>query len=200
MPVGNPPSVAVQPRGARGLFECAHGPVRGISHNTANAWLSVLESGFLCCRLPAWHRNINKQIVKAPKLHFFGTGLVCHLLGIKEPEQLRHHPLRGAVFETWVLSELYKQRVHQGEVPQWFHFRESRGIEVDFVEPLTERIRLVDAKSGETVGGDYFQAMEALERLLASRGASEKIEKQLVYGGSEAFLRAGVQVVPWNDL
>jgi predicted AAA+ superfamily ATPase len=172
----------------------------GVSHNTANAWLSVLESSFLCCRLSAWHRNTTKQIVKAPKLHFFDTGLVCYLLGINEPAQLRHHPLRGAVFETWVFSELYKKRIHLGETPQLFHFRESRGIEVDFIEPLADRMRLVEAKSGETLGSDYFQALHALGNLLMEKGASEKIEKQLVYGGSEPSVRGGVQVVPWNAL
>ncbi len=178
----------------------ALGADAGISHNTASAWLSVLESSFLCCRLAAWHRNTKKQIVKAPKLHFFDTGLVCYLLGIKEPAQLRHHPLRGAVFETWVFSEIYKRRVHQGDVPQLFHFRESRGIEVDFIETQGDRTLLVEAKSGETIGGDYFQAMQALENLLVDSGADEKIDKRLVYGGSEAAVRDGVQVVPWNIL
>jgi predicted AAA+ superfamily ATPase len=104
------------------------------------------------------------------------------------------------VFETWVFSELYKKRIHLGEVPQLFHFRESRGIEVDFIEPLADRTLLVEAKSGETIGSDYFQAMHALEKLLADKGTDEKIEKQLVYGGGEAVVRGGVQVVPWNAL
>ena len=172
----------------------------GVSHNTAKAWLSVLESSFLCCRLPAWHRNLKKQIVKAPKLHFFDTGLVCYLLGIKEPAQLRHHPLRGAVFETWVFSELYKMKIHVGGTPQLFHFRESRGIEVDFIEPQTERIVMVEAKSGETIASDSFDAMRALEKRLVEKGANETIEKQLVYGGSETFVRDGVQVTPWDAL
>lgn len=185
---------------AQELKLSALGADAGISHNTANAWLSVLESSFLCSRLPAWHRNINKQIVKAPKLHFFDTGLVCYLLGIQEPAQLRHHPLRGAVFETWVFSELYKKKIHRGEVPQLFHFRESRGIEVDFIESQANRTVLVEAKSGETVGSDYFHAMHTLEKLLVDRGVSEKIEKQLVYGGSKAVVRNGVEVVPWDRL
>jgi uncharacterized protein len=185
---------------AQELKLSALGADAGVSHNTANAWLSVLESGFLCCRLPAWHRNINKQIVKAPKLHFFDTGLVCYLLGIKEPEQLRHHPLRGPIFETWVFSELYKQKIHRGETPQLFHFRESRGIEVDFIEPATDRILMIEAKSGETLGSDYFQKLNALEALLENKGIREKIEKQLVYGGREALVRSGVRVIPWNEL
>ncbi len=185
---------------AQELTLSALGADAGISHNTANAWLSVLESSFLCCRLPAWHRNLKKQIVKAPKLHFFDTGLVCYLLGIKEPAQLRHHPLRGAVFETWVFSELYKQKIHQGETPQLFHFRESRGIEVDFIEPTTDRILMVEAKSGETIASDSCDAMQALEKLLVDKNANEIIEKQLVYGGSEPSVRSGVRVVPWNAL
>ncbi len=185
---------------AQELKLSALGADAGVSHNTASAWLSVLESSFLCCRLPSWHRNLKKQIVKAPKLHFFDTGLVCYLLGITEAAQLRHHPLRGAVFETWVFSELYKRRIHHGEVPQLFHFRESRGIEVDFIEPCADRIVLLEAKSGETVGSDYFHAVHALEKLLVNEGDRVQIEKQLVYGGLESSTRGGVKVIPWNAL
>jgi hypothetical protein len=46
----------------------------GVSHNTAKAWLSVLEACFISTSALAWHRNIRKQIVKAPKLHFLDTG------------------------------------------------------------------------------------------------------------------------------
>ncbi|NQU65699.1 MAG: ATP-binding protein, partial [SAR324 cluster bacterium] len=86
----------------------------GVAHNTIRSWLSVLETSYIIHRLPAWHANIRKQIVKAPKLHFFDSGLVCYLLGIHEPEQLRHHPHRGAIFESWVVSEIYKYSVHSG--------------------------------------------------------------------------------------
>ena len=86
----------------------------GVSHNTVRAWLSVLETSYIIHRLPAWHLNIRKQVVKAPKLHFFDSGLACYLLGIREPEQLRLHPLRGAIFESWVIAEIYKAYVHRG--------------------------------------------------------------------------------------
>ena len=74
----------------------------GVTHNTARAWLTLLEASFLVVRLQAWHPNLRKQLVKAPKLHCLDSGLACALLGIKEPEQLRHHSLRGAVFESWM--------------------------------------------------------------------------------------------------
>jgi predicted AAA+ superfamily ATPase len=65
---------------AQELNLSALGSDAGVSHNTAGAWLSVLESSFLCFRLPAWHRNRKKQLIKAPKLHFFDSGLVSYLL------------------------------------------------------------------------------------------------------------------------
>ena len=80
----------------------------GIRHNTARSWLSVLETSFLITRIPAWQRNFRKQQIKAPKLHFLDSGLVCFLLGIRTPEELQHHPLKGPIFESWVVSEVFK--------------------------------------------------------------------------------------------
>ena len=73
----------------------------GISQPTAEAWFSILETSFLMFRLPALRTNLRKRLVKMPKLHFYDTGLVCWLLGIRAPEQLRTHPLRGSIFEIW---------------------------------------------------------------------------------------------------
>ena len=83
----------------------ALGSVCGISHNTVRAWLSVLETGYIAFRLPPFHRNLRKRLTRRPKLYFYDSGLVCHLLGIVAPEQLRTHPLRGAIFEGWVVSD-----------------------------------------------------------------------------------------------
>ncbi len=170
----------------------------GVSHNTAGAWLSVLESSFLVFRLPAWHRNIKNQIVKIPKLHFFDSGLVCYLLGIREPSQLRHHPLRGAVFESWVIAERYKKQIHQGREPQMFHFRESRGVEVDLLEVDGAAARLVEIKSAETIAGDFFKGLHQFAQVLVDGKMFQVVEKEVVYGGSQALTREGVKVIPWK--
>ena len=69
----------------------------GISHNTAKAWLSILESSFIVHLLQPYFENLNKRLVKAPKLYFYDTGLLCHLLGITEPTQIKTHHLKGAL-------------------------------------------------------------------------------------------------------
>ncbi len=99
----------------------------GISHNTAKAWLAVLEASYLVVRVPAWHRNINKRTVKRPKLHFVDTGLVCALLGIRSAEQLATYPLRGAIFESFVAMEIHKWRLNRGLAGDLHYYREIRG-------------------------------------------------------------------------
>ena len=86
----------------------------GITQPTAKSWLSVLEASYIVFRLPALHTNVRKRLVKAPKLYFHDTGLLCYLLGIRTPEQLETHPLRGAVFECWAVSEILKYHLHRG--------------------------------------------------------------------------------------
>lgn len=105
------------------------------------------------------------------------SGVVCYLLGIREPEQLRHHPLRGAVFETWVVSELYKARVHAGLEPDLFHFRASRGPEVDLVEDSGSDLGAVEIKSGTTVTRDFFKGLELFEDLVSGVGAPARDEE-----------------------
>ena len=59
-----------------------------ITHNTAAAWLSVLEASYIVYLLRPHFRNCNKRLVKTPKLYFCDTGLAAWLLGIRESGQL----------------------------------------------------------------------------------------------------------------
>lgn len=187
-------------RTAQELNLSALGGDAGVSHNTARAWLSVLEASFVCMRLPAWRRNVRKQSIKAPKIHFLDSGLACNLLGIREPEQLRHHPLRGAIFESWVVAELYKSRVHRGLAPRLFHFRDAKGLEVDLVCELGDRVIAVEAKSGATVARDFFTPLERLRKDVTSRLPHVPFESVVVYGGSEQQQRSTATVIPWDGI
>jgi len=169
----------------------------GVSHNTARAWLSVLEAGFLCFRVTPWLPNLRKRLVKAPKLHFLDSGLVCWLLGIASPTQLCTHPLRGPIFESWVASELLKARWHRGQVARMHHLRETRGVEVDLVLDRGARLTLVEAKSGATLAPD---ALDSLRDLGARLGGDA--EFLLIHGGEGEAVgqRQSVHVAPWRAL
>src|SRR3989338_315846 len=77
----------------------------GITHNTARAWLSVLEASFIVFLLKPYHKNFNKRLIKSPKLYFFDVGLAASLVGIAAPSDIAAHHLKGALFESFIMSE-----------------------------------------------------------------------------------------------
>jgi len=166
----------------------------GISHTTARRWLSVLEASFLVFLLRPHHRNFNKRLVKSPKLYFLDSGLLCYLLRIRSPDDLRIHAARGAVFESWVVSEIVKNYVHRGLEPDVYFWRDSGAHEIDLLIERGEGLLPVEAKSGETFASDF------LDGILYWRGLSGKKDQPaaLVYGGEASYLREGVVVMSWK--
>jgi uncharacterized protein len=172
----------------------------GISHNTAKAWLSVLEASYLVFRVPGWHTTLRKQVVKAAKLHFVDTGLASYLLGIREPDQLRTHPQRGALFESWVASELRKQQAHRGIRRDLFHYRDAAGLEVDLIATDANTITLIEAKSGATIASDFTHAVDRLAAGVRLRGERRRIDTQVVYGGTSRQTRGATVLLPWREV
>ena len=187
-------------RTAQEINLSALGNDAGVSRNTARAWLSVLETSYIVHRLPAWHTNVRKQVVKAPKMHFFDTGLACYLLGIREPGQLRLHPLRGAMFESWVISEIFKTCVHSGVQPSLFHYREARGAEIDLLIEKGEDLIAVEVKSGATITRDFFINLNGFSDRMKNAGKRHRIRSRLVYGGEESQRRSDAQVLSWRHV
>jgi hypothetical protein len=170
----------------------------GVTHNTARAWLSVLEASYVVLRLPPWHANLGKRLIKTPKLYFVDTGLLCALLGIRGAGQIAEHPLRGAIFENWVVTEILKARVHRA-LPADLHFFRSRaGLEVDVVVESGASILAAEIKAGRTIAADFFESLEELRSLLALARPPRNVRARLVYGGDSGQKRTGVQVVPWS--
>ena len=166
----------------------------GITHNTARAWISVLEASYILFQLRPHHANFNKRLVKSPKLYFYDTGLLCWLLGIQEAGQLATHPLRGNIFETFVVSELVKTRLNRGERAAFHFWRDSNGNEVDVIADIGMKLMPIEIKSGETLNREFFVG---LERWLALAG-DQAATPALVYGGTETHARKGINVFGWN--
>lgn len=172
----------------------------GVSHPTIQSWIGVLEASFVVFRVSPWLRNVRKRVVKSPKLHFIDSGLACHLLGIRSPDQLRTHPLRGAVFESWVASEVRKARLHARRPADLFHLREARGAEIDLLVEADERLIAVEVKSGATVASEHMAAVRRFVENQVTDADEREVVARLVYGGNARQRRTGVDVVPWNEV
>ena len=178
----------------------------GVSRVTASRWLSILSASYIVTLLQPHFENFSRRLVKTPKLYFLDTGLMCALLGLRKAGDLRVHPLRGAVFESFVVSECFKLFLHHGERAPLYFWRDSNGVEVDVLLDLGVNRVPVEAKAGETVAADAFRGLEtyeglnalAAERMAAGGRPGYAVPRTvLVYGGDEWYERRGHDVRPW---
>lgn len=174
----------------------ALGEEAGISHNTAREWLSVLEASFVIHRLSPYHRNFSKRLVKTPKLYFYDSGLMAWLLGIERVGQIATHPLRGALFETWVVGEFMKRRLNAGRPANLFFWRDRAGHEIDLLVQEGAQVRPVEIKSGATIQAAALRGLEKWQEI-AGNEAGRPI---LVYGGNESQARSDVDVLSWRGV
>ena len=168
----------------------------GINHNTVKSWLSVLEASYVIHFVRTHHKNFRKRLVKSPKLYFVDTGLACYLMDIENPSQISSHPLKGFLFETFVVSEILKHRLNQGKKSHLSFFRDSTGNEVDLILDYGTEILPVEIKLGKTVAEDFFKGLRYYLKLNpknAKRGL-------VIYGGENSQKNGPFEVKSYQQL
>ena len=168
----------------------------GVDQKTVRAWLGVLEASFILFRLQPHHRNFRKRLVKTPKLYFYDVGVAARLIGIESAEQMSTHPLRGALFENWVIVEYLKRRLNAGKESNLFFWRSHGGLEVDLVVEQGQALAPVEIKSGATVSPDWMRPLRRWRELAGASGGRPVI----VYGGDQLQPRSDADIVPWKQL
>jgi predicted AAA+ superfamily ATPase len=166
----------------------------GVTHPTARQWLSILESSELVYLLQPYHRNFGKRLVKTPKLYFTDSGLAAWLLGIRDPDLLWLHPMRGALFETWVIAEFRKYRLNQGLTCDMYFWRDNNGLKADLVFETPQGLQCVEIKSGQTLTPDLVRAGKHANRFVTEASPAP----WLIHGGVENYAREGVRCISWQ--
>lgn len=165
----------------------------GVSHTTAKRWISILEASYLIYVLPPYFKNFRKRIIKSPKIYFLDPGLLCFLLRINNQKDIAMHPQRGAIFETYIFSELYKSFSHQGFEPPLYFWRDRSGNEIDFLVDHGTHALPIEAKAGKTISSDFLRSIIGW---LDLPGNPQK-EGVLIYAGDSFSKRQNIQIVPW---
>jgi len=168
----------------------------GISHNTARDWVSVLEASYIVFRLQPHHENFNKRVVKQSKLYFYDSGLLCALLGLQEPRYLSQHYLRGAVFESFVVSEMVKERWKAERTGTGYFWRDRHGHEVDYLMERPGGLYPVEIKSGETLRSEMFKGLQYWSGLTGE----DPRKGLLIYGGEGTQHRRFGRVSGWSEM
>jgi uncharacterized protein len=169
----------------------------GIAQSTAQAWLDLLQTSYICHLLPPWFVNTGKRLIKSPKLYFYDVGLAAWLLGIKSAEQAERDPLWGSLFENLVVMEALKHQYNRGDHRPVHFYRDSTGHEVDLLLPTDgARWRAIEIKAGATVHSDLFRGLAQF-----AKAHGEHLERgAVVYGGDQVQHRSDWSVWPWRTL
>ncbi len=167
----------------------------GVSHTTAREWLTVLEASYIVFQLQPFHSNVQKRLIKSPKLYFYDVGLASYLIGIENSKQIVTHPLRGPLFENAVVMEVLKHRFNRGRQSNLSFYRNVQGLECDLFYETGQGICAIEVKSGATIASDYFDSLKRVAKRLP-----EVTRKLVVYGGLDRQSRANGEAVPLGDL
>jgi uncharacterized protein len=105
----------------------------GVAVNTVKRWVSILEACRIIYLLPAYHRNLGQRLVKAPKVYFLDSGLVCYLTGLSDRSHMLDGPMAGALFENLCIQDAMKCALCKGSVPRMSYLRTQNGFEIDLI-------------------------------------------------------------------
>src|SRR5712692_1058205 len=149
----------------------------GVDGKTVAGYLDLLVDLLLVRRLPAWHRNVGKRLVKSPKVCVRDSGIAHALLGIRDKQALLGHPVAGQTWESFVIETLIAVAPDGTEA---HYYRTSNGTEVDLVLTLPGgKLWAIEVKRGSA---------PRIERGFHSACADLDPQKRfVVYPGSERF-------------
>ncbi|MDF1759380.1 MAG: ATP-binding protein [Coxiellaceae bacterium] len=167
----------------------------GVSAHTIKHWLSVLGASYLIHLLPPYFENFGKQVVKSPKLYFTDAGLAAYLLEIETPSQLARDPLRGYLFETFVVVDILKHRFNQGLEPHLYYYRDAKKNEVDLIFKQGSMLTPVEIKSAQTYRPEQQKGLKYFKKLVAERCG----KPYLIYAGDKSFGLDGCELVAYNN-
>jgi predicted AAA+ superfamily ATPase len=169
----------------------------GVSVNTTKDWISLLEASFQVFILRPYYANIGKRLIKAPKIYFMDTGLLCYLVGLRDIDHAMSGPMGGAIFENLVVTEILKIFTHRGEEPAMYYWRTSHGSEVDLIIETQAGLIPLEIKKTETPRPEMANGIAAFKQDFEKKAAAGYV----IFPGDLVLpLAEGVSSLPLGNL
>jgi uncharacterized protein len=167
----------------------------GVDTKTILAWLGLLENSYIIYLLQPWYNNMNKRIVKSPKLYFYDTGLLCHLLGIKSITALQKNNAYGAIFENWIITEIRKNNFNAGQKEGMYYFRDSVGSEIDLITEREGEYLAIEIKAATKVNSSMLRGLHFWQK------NQPKSHALLLYAGTaDETVNDNMGIAPWTEV
>lgn len=186
-------------RTAQLLNQSALSKALGHSRTTIERYLTLLERLFLIRRLPAWHSNHGKRLIKSPKLHFVDSGLATTLGELDAGQWNEQRSRFGHLLESFVLQQLVAQADCMQRPPRFHHYRDKDGTEVDIVMETRGKVWGIEVKAAASVSDGDTKGLRKLA--IAARDAFQG--GIILYDGAATFFldkQANIQAVPISKL
>jgi uncharacterized protein len=167
----------------------------GVDTKTILSWLGLLESSYILYQLQPWYNNLNKRIVKSPKIYFYDTGLLCNLLGIKSETALQKHAAYGAIFENFIITEIKKNKYNNGEKDGLYFFRDSLGNEVDLINENNSNVTAIEIKAANTINTAMLKGLHYWQK------NNPKTNAILMHKGKEnQMINDYLSITSWDEV
>jgi len=173
----------------------------GVSPTTISNWLSYTIAANHALVLNSFHENFTKRIIKAPKLYMMDSGMLAYLLGIHSEERFRSHERVGALWENMVAGELVRNHADGSLSGGIYYWRDSNGLEVDFVLEREGRLTLLEAKFAEFPKARDTRNIQKLLALMPPGRAADR--HYVVCNTPQAFpisMEPRIDAIPIGDI
>ncbi len=170
----------------------------GISSPTAKKWLSILVSSHIIALVQPYHNNALKRVVKMPLLHFLDTGLAAYLLKWGNPEVLEKGAMSGAIFESYVFSEIYKSYLNAGKEPPIYYYRDKDQKEIDLLIYQNGVLSPIEIKKAASPGNTAIKNFRVLEpiRTAGNFGGIDTLKVEI---GTGSVVCMATDLLPVNE-
>lgn len=167
----------------------------GVDTKTILAWLGLLENSYIIFLLQPWYNNMNKRILKSPKLYFYDTALLCNLLGINSVKGVQKNSAYGALMENWVICEIKKNRFNSGQRDDLYYFRDNVGNEVDLITEKNGEPLAVEIKASSRVNSTMLRGLHFWQK---NQPLSHSV---LLHSGEvNKTYNERIGIVPWTEV
>ena len=138
---------------------------------------------------------MNKRIVKSPKLYFYDTGLLSHLLGIKSSSALQKHTAYGSIFENWIITEIRKNNFNSGLSEGMYYFRDNVGNEIDLITERDGEPMAIEIKAGTKADNNMLRGLKYWQKLQPKSNCI-----LINCGNKQISITETLNVLPWTEV
>ena len=142
---------------------------------TANNWLNILETIGIIFYLHPYSNNLLKRTIKTPKLYFHDTGLVCYLCKWQDGDTVATGAQAGALFETFVVSEILKTYYNAGKEHYIYYYRDVDKKEIDLIIESGQKLYPIEIKKAAIIDKRVAKTFQVIEKSGLSQGTGAVI-------------------------